>query len=214
MYQKLLLSEKIAETIKTSITQGFYKPGDQMPNELELAEELGVSRATLREAIKILISKNVLTVKRGIGTFISDTPGFSADSLGYEYMDLKSQKHEIFQSVKQFDLEECLFYEHLPFQAQEEILNLSRTILQSEDASISDLLTWFQILEKIAISRGASFKYRLISIAHEAFLISLNGNIDLSYIEKNLLKKSILSFDSELDKTALQAFYNKLSLCL
>lgn len=214
MYQKLLLSEKIAETIKTSIKQGFYKPGDQMPNELELAEELGVSRATLREAIKILISKNVLTVKRGIGTFISNTPGFSSDNLGYEFVNLKAQKFEIFQTVKQFDLEECLYYEHLPFQAQEEIMIQSKVIDDSDEPSINDLIEWFHILEKIALTRGASFKFRLLIISHEAFLNSLDGKIDPQFIEKELLKKVISSLGNGLDKTALQAFYNKLSLCL
>ena len=77
MYPKMLLSEKIAESIIDGIRREFYKPGDQMPNELQLSEELGVSRATLREAFKVLISKNILVVRRGIGTFVSDVPGFS-----------------------------------------------------------------------------------------------------------------------------------------
>lgn len=46
-------------------------PGDKLPNEVELSQELGVSRATLREAIRSLCAQGVLEVRRGKGTFVS-----------------------------------------------------------------------------------------------------------------------------------------------
>lgn len=90
----------------------------------------------------------------------------------------------------------------------------SKLIYQTNEASMNDLIEWFHILESIAISRGASFKYRLMIISHEALLNSLDGKMNPNFIEKNLLKEIISSFGNELNKTALQAFYNKLSLCL
>lgn len=48
------------------------QPGDKLPNELELSEQLGVSRATLREALRMLIARGVLEVRRGKGTFVSE----------------------------------------------------------------------------------------------------------------------------------------------
>ena len=80
--------------------------------------------------------------------------------------------------------------------------------------AIDALIERLHILEKIALSRGASFKFRVLIISHEAFLNSLDGKIDPQFIEKELLKKVLSSLGNELDKTALQAFYNKLSLCL
>lgn len=65
------LSDSAADAILSMITiEKKYKPGDKLPNENELSEELGVSRITLREAIRILVAGNVVEVKRGKGTFV------------------------------------------------------------------------------------------------------------------------------------------------
>src|SRR5699024_820839 len=44
--------------------------GDKLPNEIELSEELSISRTTLREAIRILVTNGILEIKRGRGTFV------------------------------------------------------------------------------------------------------------------------------------------------
>ena len=67
------LSQRIAETLKKMIVEEHkYNYGEKLPNENELSQELGVSRTTLREAIKTLISNGVLVVKRGKGTYVSE----------------------------------------------------------------------------------------------------------------------------------------------
>ena len=53
--------------------------GDKLPNENELSEELGVSRTTLREAVKFLIAHNVLEIKRGKGTYVADNKDLNED---------------------------------------------------------------------------------------------------------------------------------------
>lgn len=100
MYQKKLLSEKIEENIVDLIVKGFFKPGDKLPNELQLSEELNISRATLREAIKTLESRNVLEVRRGIGTFIAQVPGLSKNPLGSEFIDLSSNPTILFSTIQ------------------------------------------------------------------------------------------------------------------
>ena len=67
------LSQRTAETLKKMIVDEHkYNYGEKLPNENELSQELGVSRSTLREAIKTLISNGVLVVKRGKGTFVAE----------------------------------------------------------------------------------------------------------------------------------------------
>ena len=67
------LSQRTAETLKKMIVEEHkYNYGEKLPNENELSQELGVSRSTLREAIKTLISKGVLVVKRGKGTYVAE----------------------------------------------------------------------------------------------------------------------------------------------
>jgi GntR family transcriptional regulator, transcriptional repressor for pyruvate dehydrogenase complex len=68
-----ILAESIADDILAMITiDKKFTAGDKLPNENELAAELQVSRTTLREAIRILVAHNVLEIKRGKGTYITN----------------------------------------------------------------------------------------------------------------------------------------------
>lgn len=62
--------EAIAK-IRDLITSGQLKPGDQIPPEQDLALLLGISRSSLREAVKALSQAHVLHVRRGDGTYVS-----------------------------------------------------------------------------------------------------------------------------------------------
>lgn len=68
----------VINKIKKDIEIGNLKPGTRLPSEFDLAKELGVSRATLREALRILEEENVITRKHGIGTFINAKPIFKS----------------------------------------------------------------------------------------------------------------------------------------
>ncbi|GAA1946699.1 FadR/GntR family transcriptional regulator [Microbacterium aquimaris] len=57
--------------IKGMIQAGELHPGDRLPPERELGERLGVSRNSLREAVKSLETINVLSVRRGDGTYVT-----------------------------------------------------------------------------------------------------------------------------------------------
>jgi DNA-binding FadR family transcriptional regulator len=68
------LSDSVADDILTMITiEKRYNPGDKLPNENDLSLELNVSRTTLREAIRILVTNGVLEIRRGCGTFIRES---------------------------------------------------------------------------------------------------------------------------------------------
>lgn len=68
-----MLSQSIADSILSMITiEKRFSVGDKLPNEIELSEELNVSRTTLREAIKILVAYNILEIKRGKGTYVTE----------------------------------------------------------------------------------------------------------------------------------------------
>ena len=66
--------EDIIETFKQSIIQGDLVPGQRLPSEAELVEQLGVGRGTLREAMKKLEALGVVNIQRGDGTYIVDKP--------------------------------------------------------------------------------------------------------------------------------------------
>ena len=76
------LSEQAAIQIMDMIlVERRFQTGDKLPNEMELAEELGISRVTLREAIRILCTRGLVEIKRGRGTFVTsyELPAAGAD---------------------------------------------------------------------------------------------------------------------------------------
>ena len=60
------------------------KIGEKLPNEFELAELFGVGRSTVRETVKSLVSKGVLEVRRGSGTYVIGTNRLEDDPLGLQ----------------------------------------------------------------------------------------------------------------------------------
>ncbi|HRU42029.1 MAG TPA: FadR/GntR family transcriptional regulator [Candidatus Diapherotrites archaeon] len=93
------ISQNIANEISDMIfLQKKYKPNDKLPNEHQLAKELGVSRTTIREAVKILVANGVLTIERGRGTFVTEKPDSQNDPFGISYIeDKKKLVHNWFE---------------------------------------------------------------------------------------------------------------------
>lgn len=61
---------QIAENLKHAVQDGTLKPGDRLDNELDLAERLGVSRPTIRQAVQRLVDQGMMVRRRGVGTVV------------------------------------------------------------------------------------------------------------------------------------------------
>ena len=93
------LYEQVVDQIKSMIDQGVYKKGDMLPSEKELIDMTGVSRITVREALRTLSEAGVIETRRGKGSFVL------IDAFGFQ----KSQQYdasyrESFLSVNQVRL--------------------------------------------------------------------------------------------------------------
>src|SRR5947208_7888743 len=73
------LVSQAAAAIRTRIKTGRWQLGEQLPSEPQLATELGISRGTLRESVRMLISNGLLDRKHGVGTFVARVPRPSID---------------------------------------------------------------------------------------------------------------------------------------
>jgi GntR family transcriptional regulator len=72
------LHNEITDVLRERIAAGDWAVGERLPTEPVLAREIGVSRATLREALQQLDAEGMLIRKHGVGTFVrSATPGIS-----------------------------------------------------------------------------------------------------------------------------------------
>ena len=79
--QKLLVPQ-IEDQLMMFIQQEQIAIGSRLPSEYKLAEKFGVGRSTIREAAKSLVSKGILEVRRGAGTFVKNTEMAVDDPLG------------------------------------------------------------------------------------------------------------------------------------
>lgn len=80
------LVDHTSELIVEYILKNDLKAGDRLPNEYDFAKILEVGRSTLRESVRALVSRNVLEVKQGSGTYVSQKMGISNDPLGFTFI--------------------------------------------------------------------------------------------------------------------------------
>ncbi|MDQ0217016.1 GntR family transcriptional regulator [Peribacillus cavernae] len=69
---------QVIDHLKQDIEKGIYKEKEKLPSEFDLAKKLGVSRATLREALRILEEESVIIRRHGVGTFVNSKPMFTS----------------------------------------------------------------------------------------------------------------------------------------
>ena len=78
------LYQKIALAIAASITDGRYAPGQKLPSERELADELGVSRPTIRDAMIALEFQGLVEARQGSGVYVTTAAPVPEDSTELE----------------------------------------------------------------------------------------------------------------------------------
>ena len=101
-----MLADNIAQRITQMIeVENRFSVGDKLPNENDLAQELGVSRSTLREAVKILTTSGILEIKRGKGTFVTSNTIISSSDFG----DIASGLDDLFEMRLMFE-PDCAYY--------------------------------------------------------------------------------------------------------
>jgi GntR family transcriptional regulator, transcriptional repressor for pyruvate dehydrogenase complex len=78
------VTDEAIQKVKAMIVSGELRPGDRLPKEADLAAELGLSRSSLREAVRALSLVNVLDVRRGDGTYVTSLrPSLLLEALAF-----------------------------------------------------------------------------------------------------------------------------------
>lgn len=84
MARRPTLVTRITDDLRSEIAAGQYAPGSRLPTEVELSERFGVSRPTVRNAIRQLEALGLVTTRHGSGTFVNKSLAVSA---GLERLD-------------------------------------------------------------------------------------------------------------------------------
>src|SRR5712692_11373357 len=70
--QYMTLADATSEALQRAILSGKFSPGSQLPTEFDLIDQLGISRTTLREALKRLEEQGLIVRRRGRGTYVRE----------------------------------------------------------------------------------------------------------------------------------------------
>ena len=73
--------ERLAGMLRDRIAAGVYAREDKLPSEMELMDESGLSRSTVRHALKVLVDEGLVRTERGRGAFVADTPALHENNL-------------------------------------------------------------------------------------------------------------------------------------
>jgi len=99
--QKLPLHKQAEIYLRELIGQDKYKEGKMLPNEIELSEQLNISRNTLRQAINTLVSEGLLIRKRGVGTTVAEKNIYSE---GSNWMSFSQEMKILGIQIENFEL--------------------------------------------------------------------------------------------------------------
>lgn len=114
------LTDQTVIAIQDAIKQGRFLPGSQLPPEMELLQMLGVSRTTLREALRILEEQRLIRKRRGLGTFVLDRTIVKDMSQNFGITEMVSQAGYA-PGTRDFEI-----YEELASQSVAEKLNIEK----------------------------------------------------------------------------------------
>lgn len=183
------LSDKVVNMLTDQIKSGYLKPGDKLPNELDLSNALQVSRGVLREALTILQARNIIYRKPKEGTFISSiAPDLLNDNWAISmkeanYLDL-------------LEVRECM-----------EIRIIEKVIDLATDSQIEELYELIQPDTSAVTKHSADyyFHYRLAEFSQNTIFVGfIDTYYDIFYeitsisLRRNIRKENIHSEHKEI----------------
>lgn len=93
------ISKIISAQIEEAILTKQFEPGSKIPSELELCEQFGASRTSVREALQILSAHNLITIIKGKGIFVNKISSESVISPLKKYLKLKLDRNYVLDLV-------------------------------------------------------------------------------------------------------------------
>lgn len=154
----MALTDAALTKIKDLIASGELSPGQRLPPENELSAMLGLSRNSLREAVKALELINVLEVKRGNGTFVAELTGDQLrEAIGFVLEIHASNSIEEILTVRRI-LEAQTAYLAASRITDDQLATLRRTIEETDEDSIDSLVeNDIEFHRTIAVAAGNSY---------------------------------------------------------
>jgi GntR family transcriptional repressor for pyruvate dehydrogenase complex len=161
------ISDQIIEQIRNAILSGRFKPGDKVASEKELISDFGVSKATLREALRVLEGMGLVEIKKGIagGVFIAE-------------VDMKTTIHGIinFLHFRTVSIKDITMIRYL---LEPPVVQIAASRIQPEDiVKLESMIVEHPAVPDTIVSREIGFHRYLARMTENPILILVMDFID------------------------------------
>ena len=171
------LVERTGDEIIQLIIKEKLTTGDRLPNEYDLAARLNVGRSTIREAVRSLVSRNILEVRQGSGTYVSQNTGISDDPLGFAFVDNTLKLTEDLFALR-YILEPEVAMHAAYNRTDEQMAYLEKVAKQLEEAMNQDTNLHFEL-----------------DIEFHSIIANMSGNIAMDHLVP-VINQSITLYNS------------------
>ncbi|MDG1531291.1 MAG: FadR/GntR family transcriptional regulator [Paracoccaceae bacterium] len=163
------LSHAVVDQIENLILRGILRPGERLPAERELAERLGVSRPSLRDAIAQLQNDGLLSSKAGSGIFVADVLG-SAFSPAL---------------IRLFERHDAAVTDYIAFRRDLECLAVERAAAMGSETDLQIVNAIFLKMEIAHEKRDAAIEAKLDAEFHMA-IIEASHNVIMLHMMRSM----------------------------
>ena len=163
------LSTAVVRQIEELILRGILRPGERLPSERELAERLGVSRPSLRDAIAQLQSSGLLSTKAGAGIYVADVLG---SAFSPALVDLFARHEEA-------------VFDYLSFRKDMEGLAAERAARLGSDTDLAVVAAVFAKMEAAHTAKRADHEAELDAQFHLA-IIEASHNVIMLHMMRSM----------------------------
>ncbi len=163
------LSTAVIRQIEELILRGILRPGERLPPERELAERLGVSRPSLRDAIAALQEAGLLSAKPGAGIYVADVLGSAfAPAL-----------------INLFARHDEAVFDYLSFRRDMEALAAERAAKYGSDTDLAVVQTVFDKMQAAHETRNAEDEAQLDAQFHMA-IVEASHNVVMLHMMRSM----------------------------
>ena len=163
------LSHSVVRQIELLILRGILRPGERLPAERELADKLGVSRPSLREAVSELQERGLLSAKAGAGIFVADVLGSAfAPAL-----------------TTLFASHDEAVFDYIAFRRDMEGLAAERAATFASDTDLKVINAVFEKMEAAHPKRNPADEARLDADFHQA-IIEASHNVIMLHMMRSM----------------------------
>jgi DNA-binding FadR family transcriptional regulator len=141
------LYQQIARRIAASIEDGRYAPGDRLPSERELADDLGVSRPTIRDAMIALEFQGLVEARQGSGVYVKAAPQIAEDTAERDVSAL-----ELAEARRLFEGEACALAAAII--TDEQVARLDSLIAEMARESVTEIFEKHELEFHLAVARA------------------------------------------------------------